>query len=79
MTADNMAITPPETSPYHIRLDIQAECKRYVNAKEDLESAKVEVEENEANIKTTLEYLRTEYDLEDIEEIERIANDRDFT
>jgi hypothetical protein len=76
---DSMAITPPESSPYQIRLDIQAECKRYVDAKEDLESAKVEMEENEANIKTTLEYLRTEYDLEDIEEIERIANDRDFT
>lgn len=72
-------ITPPEPSPYQVRCDIQAECKRYVNAKEDLESAKVEMEENEANIKTTLEYLRTEYDLEDTEEIERIAHDRDFT
>jgi hypothetical protein len=72
-------ITPPESSPFQIRLDIQTECKRYVNAKEDLESAKVEVEENEANIKTTLEYLRSEYDIEDIEEIERIAHDRDFT
>lgn len=78
MTADNMAITPPEPTKEQIREDIQDECKRYVNAKETLESAKVEIEEQEASMKTTLEYLRCEYDLEDLEEIERIAEDRDF-
>ena len=78
MTADNMAITPPEPTKEQIRQDIQDECKRYVNAKETLEGAKVEIEEQEASMKTTLEYLRCEYDLEDLEEIERIAEDRDF-
>lgn len=78
MTADNMAITPPEPTPEQVREDIQDECKRYVLAKETLEGARVEIEEQEASMKTTLEYLRCEYDLEDLEEIERIAGDRDF-
>lgn len=78
MTADNMAITPPEPSKEQIREDIQNECKTYINAKEDLACALDDVEEFKAKMKVTLDYLRCEYDLEDLEEIERIARDRYF-
>ena len=72
-------ITPPEPSSYQVKCDIQAECKKYINAKDELANAKVEVEENEASMKLSLEYLSCHYDIDDPEEIERIANDRDFT
>ena len=78
MTADNMAITPPEPTQEQIRQDIQDECKTYVNAKEDLANAEVEVEESKAKMQATLDYLWCHYEIEDIEEIERIAEDRDF-
>ena len=72
-------ITPPEPTPYQVRCDIQAECKTYMNAKEDLESALTDVEEFRAKMKVTLDYLRCHYEIEDLKDIERIANDRDFT
>ena len=78
MTADNMAITPPEPTQEQIRQDIQDECKTYVNAKEDLANALADAESFKTKMKDTLDYLWCHYEMEDIEEIERIAEDRDF-
>ncbi len=73
-----MMITPPEPTLRQIRDDVHELCKIYIRDKEALQIAKDEVEENRASIKVTLEYLRCEYELEDLEEIERIANNRNF-
>lgn len=78
MTADNMAITPPEPTKEQIREDIQRECKIYVSAKEDLECALDDVVQFRAKMQTTLDYLWCHYEIEDINEIERIAEDRNF-
>lgn len=78
MTADNTAITPPEPTKEQIREDIQSECKIYVNAKEDLACALDDVKAFKEKMKATRDYLWCHYEIEDIEEIERIAKDRYF-
>ena len=74
MTADNMAITPPEPTRREILNDVDEHSKKYLNAKEDLESALKEIEALKIEMKLASAHLWYHYSIEE-KNIERVDFD----
>ena len=59
-----MGDSPPEPSASDIKSDIEDHVKKYQNAKEDLEDSMECIKESKATMKSCLEYLEYEYNMD---------------
>jgi len=59
-----MGDSPPEPSASDIKSDIEDHVKRYNNAKEDLQGSIECIKESKATMKSCLEYLEYEYNMD---------------
>jgi|TARA_Y100000022_G_scaffold91641_1_gene79149 cell division septum initiation protein DivIVA len=71
MTADNMAITPPEPTKREVLEDVDEHSKKYLNAKEDLKGALEEIERYKNEMKLASAHLWYHYSIEE-DEIKRV-------